>query len=50
MIVPGDPDNSILLYRMLSNDPGIMMPELGRTIAHDPGLVLIRQWIAEMEP
>lgn len=50
VIVPGDPDNSILLYRMLSGDPGIMMPELGRTIAHDPGLVLIRQWIAEMEP
>lgn len=49
-IVPGDPDNSILLYRMLSNDPGIMMPELGRSLAHAEGLALIRQWIAEMEP
>ena len=31
-IVPGNPDESILLYRMQSLDPGIMMPESGRAL------------------
>lgn len=45
-IVPGDPDGSILLYRVESVEPGIMMPELGRHLA-DPGAVaLLREWIA----
>jgi uncharacterized repeat protein (TIGR03806 family) len=47
-IAPGDPDGSILLYRLESVDPGEMMPELGRSIVHDEGIELIRQWIAEM--
>lgn len=44
-IVPGEPQNSILLYRMESTDPGIMMPELGRSLVHKEGLDLIREWI-----
>ncbi|GLQ23941.1 hypothetical protein GCM10007853_18150 [Algimonas ampicilliniresistens] len=48
-IVPGDPDGSILSYRMASTDPGAMMPELGRSIAHDEGVALIREWIAAMD-
>lgn len=48
-IVPGDPEASILLYRMVSTDPGVMMPELGRSLAHDEGVALIRDWIAELE-
>lgn len=47
-IVPGQPEESILLYRMESTDPGAMMPELGRTLAHTEGIALIRQWIMEM--
>ncbi|GJM06009.1 MAG: hypothetical protein DHS20C09_20050 [marine bacterium B5-7] len=47
-IVPGQPDSSILYYRMLSDDPGVMMPEIGRAIAHEEGLVLIKEWILEM--
>jgi uncharacterized repeat protein (TIGR03806 family) len=46
-IVPGRPDESITLYRMASTDPGAMMPELGRALAHDEGVELIRRWIAE---
>ena len=47
-IVPGKPDESIFTYRMASTNPGEMMPELGRSVSHDEGVALIRQWIAEM--
>lgn len=47
-IVPGQPDDSILAYRLASIDPGAMMPELGRGTRHDAGVALIRQWIAAM--
>lgn len=48
-IVPGQPEKSILFYRITSSDPGIMMPELGRSILHQEGIDLIRQWIKEMK-
>ncbi len=47
-IVPGKPDESILLYRIKSTDPGIMMPELGRTQMQPEAVALIREWIAKM--
>ncbi|WP_439544884.1 SO2930 family diheme c-type cytochrome [Sandarakinorhabdus sp.] len=47
-VVPGRPDQSILLHRMQSSEPGVMMPQFGRSIAHDEGIALIRQWIAAM--
>jgi uncharacterized repeat protein (TIGR03806 family) len=47
-IQPGQPDASILLYRMKSEDPGVMMPELGRMIKHEEGIQLISDWIASM--
>ncbi len=49
-IEPGHPEQSILLYRMASDEPGVMMPELGRTITHDEGLALVRAYIAGMKP
>ncbi|MBR0344132.1 MAG: hypothetical protein IJI03_02575, partial [Rudaea sp.] len=45
-IVPGKPDASILLYRMTSSEPGVMMPEMGRNTTHKEGVELIREWIA----
>ncbi|MCL7713930.1 SO2930 family diheme c-type cytochrome [Stenotrophomonas mori] len=48
-IVPGAPDESILTYRMESDDPGVMMPELGRSLVHEEGVALIREWIAAMD-
>ncbi len=48
-IVPGQPDSSILLHRMITQDPGAMMPELGRKLVHEEGVALVRAWIAEME-
>ncbi|NKB32395.1 MAG: hypothetical protein GKR91_04785 [Pseudomonadales bacterium] len=47
-IVPGNPDRSILLYRMESDAPDEMMPELGRSLIHQEGIDLIQRWIAEM--
>ncbi|GJM32624.1 MAG: hypothetical protein DHS20C18_16250 [Saprospiraceae bacterium] len=48
-IVPGQPNASILTYRMESTDPGEMMPELGRQLIHKEGLDLVKAWIKEME-
>lgn len=48
-IVPGAPDDSILLHRMEITDPGAMMPELGRSLAHAEGTALIRDWIASLD-
>lgn len=48
-IVPGQPDSSFLVYRMESDDPGVMMPELGRVIPHREGIQLVRDWIATLE-
>lgn len=47
-IVPGEPENSILVYRMESTDPGAMMPELGRRLVHKEGVELIKEWITKM--
>jgi uncharacterized repeat protein (TIGR03806 family) len=44
-IVPGKPDQSILVFRMKSADPGIAMPEIGREQIHDEGVALIEEWI-----
>ncbi|MFK7841114.1 MAG: SO2930 family diheme c-type cytochrome [Sphingorhabdus sp.] len=48
-IAPGDPDGSIMIYRLNSLDPGISMPEVGRSMVHDEGVALLSQWIAEMD-
>lgn len=48
-LVPGQPDSSILYFRMNSTDPGIMMPELGRKTNHEEGLMLIQAWIESLD-
>lgn len=47
-IAPGDPAHSFMIYRLESTDPGIAMPEVGRSTVHKEGAALLRQWIAEM--
>jgi len=47
-IVPGQPDASILVFRIESTEPEIRMPELGRNLVDAEGVALIRQWIAQL--
>jgi hypothetical protein len=48
-IVPGQAEHSILSFRLATNDPGMMMPELGRSLVHQEGLEIIDQWINSMD-
>ncbi|MEP7109589.1 MAG: SO2930 family diheme c-type cytochrome [Ferruginibacter sp.] len=47
-IVPRKPNESILLHRMQTNDPGEAMPELGREQVHREAVELIYAWIKNM--
>jgi uncharacterized repeat protein (TIGR03806 family) len=49
-IQPGQPDQSILVHRMESSEPGIMMPQFGRSLVHEEGVALIRAWIRALAP
>ena len=49
IINPGKPDESILLYRMNSTDPGVMMPELSRNLKHEEVIPLISEWITQLK-
>jgi hypothetical protein len=48
-IVPGKPDDSIVIYRLESTEPGVMMPELPRRMVPDDAVALLREWIAQMK-
>lgn len=47
-IHPGLPEKSIMVYRLQSLDPGIMMPEMGRRTVDEEGLALLKEWIRSM--
>ena len=47
-IVPGKPDESIMLYRLETTQPGALMPEFGRTVVHHESVALIREWIESL--
>lgn len=47
-IVPGHPEESILIHRMASLEGGVAMPELGRASVDTEGLATVRAWIAAM--
>ena len=47
-ISPGKAEESILLHRMISTDPGVMMPESGRSLTHIEAIEMIREWITVM--
>ncbi|HSN98171.1 MAG TPA: SO2930 family diheme c-type cytochrome [Candidatus Nanopelagicales bacterium] len=49
-IVPGHPEQSIMIFRMGSTDPDIKMPELPNRIPDQAGIELVSAWIAAMEP
>ena len=48
-IEPGAPERSIVIHRMSSTDPGVAMPELGKSTVDKDGLAVLTRWITEME-
>jgi uncharacterized repeat protein (TIGR03806 family) len=48
-IVPGKPEQSILIHRMRSTVAGERMPELARALVHKEGLELVRSWILQLK-
>jgi hypothetical protein len=47
-LVPGRPQESILVYRLQSTAPKISMPQLGRAVVHKEGVKLLEEWIASL--
>ena len=48
-IVPGKPDDSILVFRLESKEPSIMMPNVARRLVPVEAVALLREWIAGMD-
>lgn len=49
-IVPGDPDQSIIVYRMASTIAEIKMPQLPTKTSDAAGVALVSAWIQAMAP
>ncbi|MEY4473078.1 MAG: hypothetical protein RL671_1382 [Pseudomonadota bacterium] len=49
-VLPGHPEQSIMLYRMGSLEGGISMPEVGRSTIDPDGQAAVTRWIREMKP
>lgn len=47
-VVPGKPDESILLCRTASEDGKVRMPPLATKVPHAEGIALIRDWITQL--
>lgn len=47
-IVPGKPDESIIVCRMESTSARARMPPIGRNLVHAEGVALVRDWISGM--
>ena len=48
-IDPGNPDGSIIVHRMRTTEPGVAMPELGKSTVDAEGVAVVKRWIAQME-
>ena len=48
-IVPGLPQESVMVYRMGSTDPEVQMPEIA-SLTNPGGISVISDWIAGMTP
>jgi len=49
-IVPGDPDASILVYRVAATAAAVKMPPLLTRLADGHGVQVLREWILSMPP
>jgi uncharacterized repeat protein (TIGR03806 family) len=44
-VVPGQPDQSILIHRVEATEASVAMPEIGRSTVHHEAAALLRQWV-----
>jgi hypothetical protein len=44
-LVPGKPDESVLMFRLETSDPSVMMPSVGRRVIPTEAVALVREWI-----
>ncbi len=44
-IVPGEPDLSVMIFRMAATGPQIKMPELAKSVKHEEGTQAVAAWI-----
>ncbi len=49
VVAPGNANRSMLYYRLDTTDPAARMPLMGRSLIHQEGIDLIRDWINEMD-
>ena len=47
-ILPGKPEQSIMIHRMKSTDPEVKMPEIPNRLPHEAGIELVSEWIRQM--
>ncbi len=45
IIKPGDPENSVIYFRLNNIEEQYRMPLLGRRLIHDEGVALVEEWI-----
>ncbi len=48
LVIPGDPDNSILFHRFTSTNTAVHMPKIGTEIIDPNGKTLLQTWIANI--
>lgn len=48
-VVPGQPEASILWYRLQTDTLGEMMPDIGRSLVDVDGVALVAEWIRRLE-
>jgi hypothetical protein len=47
-IVPGKPQQSLLVHRMEATTGQAMMPRVGRSLVDTEGVALIKEWISSL--
>lgn len=48
-IVPGHPEKSLLIYRIIAEDPGLKMPKIACSAYDKEGVELLKDWIRSLK-
>ncbi|WP_299519733.1 hypothetical protein [Winogradskyella sp.] len=48
IVMPGDPLNSVLFFRLSTLEESYRMPLMGRSLRHEEGVDLVEQWIDQL--